>query len=75
MSAEGRPLPAESHLSKRGALPFGLDGDGVGSPQEDLVDVFFTELRPFVLLVHERTVGPLPQKILYFLLGELLHLF
>lgn len=64
-----------SHLSKCGTFPFRLNGYGVGSPQENLIDVFFAEFRPFILLVHECTIGPFSQKILYFFLGKLLYLF
>lgn len=63
-----------AHLSKRGAFALGLDGDGVGPPEQDLIDVFFAELGALVLLIHECTVGPLPEKILYFFLGKLLYL-
>lgn len=40
------------YLGKSGPLPFRLDGDGVGSPLQNLVYVLFAELGAFIFLIH-----------------------
>lgn len=62
-----------SYLREGGTLALRLDGDGVGSPLQDLVDVLLAELGAFILLIHQRSVRPLPQKVLDLLLGQLLN--
>lgn len=62
-------------LGERGAFAFALNGDGGSSALEDLVDVFFAEATALVVLVHDGSVGSLPEQVLDLLLGELLDLF
>lgn len=62
------------YLSKGGALALRLDGDGVGSSLQDLVDVFLTKLGTFVFLVHQSSVRSLSQEVFDLFLGQLLDL-
>lgn len=62
------------YLGKGGALALRLDGDGVSTSLEDLVDVFLTELGAFVLFIHQSSVRSLSQKVLNLLFGQLLDL-
>lgn len=64
----------EAGLGEGGALALALNGDGGGSPLEDLVDVLLTEAAALVVLVHDGSVRSFPQQIFDFLLGELLDL-
>lgn len=61
-------------FGERGALAFTLDGDGGGSSLKDLVDVLLAEATAFIILIHDGSVGSLPQQVLNLLLGELLDL-
>lgn len=61
-------------LGERRALALALDGDGGGSSLKDLVDVLLTEATAFIILIHDGSVGSLPQQVLNLLLGELLDL-
>ena len=61
-----------SYLGKGGPSSLGLDGDGLSSALEDLVDVLLAELGSLVLVVHDGPVGPTAQQVLDLFLGELL---
>lgn len=61
-------------LGECGALALALDGDGGGSTLKDLVDVLLAEATAFIILIHDGSVGSLPQQVLNLLLGELLDL-
>lgn len=64
----------EAGFGERRPFAFALNSDGGGSPLQDLVDVFFTESTAFVVFIHDGGVSSFPQKVLDFLLGELLEL-
>lgn len=40
------------YLSEGGAFAFRLDGDRLGSPLQDLIDVFLAELGALVFFIH-----------------------
>lgn len=60
------------HLSKGGSSSLRLNGDGLRSTLEDLVDILLTEFGPFILLIHDGPVCTTSQQILNLLLRELL---
>lgn len=57
-----------------GALALALDGDGGGTPLQDLVNVLFAETAALVILIHDCSIRAFPQEILNLLLRELLDL-